>query len=84
MTEKTIHTEDTRNLGASADPGSVLRVSLLRFSGMIVGARISGAVFGLLTQILLAKFLGAEDIGVFFVTIGLAAILSIVSTMGYP
>ncbi len=58
--------------------------SLLKSSSLIVGARICGAAIGILTQILLAKLLSAEDVGLFFVVTGLAAVLSIVCTLGYP
>ncbi len=60
------------------------RYSLLRSSSMVVGARIAGAALGILIQMLLAIFLSAEHIGLFFFSTGCAAILSIVCTMGYP
>ena len=59
-------------------------LSLLRSSGFVVGLRVSGAIFGILTQFLLARFLGADEVGLFFVVLGLASILSIICTLGYP
>jgi O-antigen/teichoic acid export membrane protein len=68
----------------STKSGSFSPVSLLKSSGMVVSARVFGAVFGILTQFLLAKYLGAEDIALFFVASGLAAVLAVVCTLGYP
>ncbi len=68
----------------STKSGSFTPAALLKSSGMVVSARVCGAAFGILTQILLAKFLGAEDIALFFVATGLAAVLAIVCTLGYP
>ncbi len=64
--------------------GTFSPAGLLKSSSIAVSARVFGAVFGLLTQILLAKFLGAEDIALFFVATGLAAVMAIICTLGYP
>lgn len=64
--------------------GKVPDASLLKTSSLVVGARMSGAFVGVLTQMLLAKLLSAPDIGIFFVATSLAAVLAIICTLGYP
>ncbi len=48
------------------------------------GARIAGAALGLATQILLARNFSQSDVGTVFLTMSLASLLSIVSSLGYP
>ena len=57
---------------------------LLRSSSMVVAARVFGAVFGIGTQFFLARFLDAEQVGRFFYITGLASVLAVICTMGYP
>lgn len=57
--------------------------ALIRTSSLVVGARVAGAVIGIATQMLLALFLSAEHLGLFFFSTGCAAILSIICTLGY-
>lgn len=56
-------------------------ISLL--SGL-VGARVGGAVFGVLTQFVLARNFSPADVGEFFLMISVTAIVSLVITGGYP
>lgn len=73
------------SIGQTPTAGEALPPSaLLRSSSLVVGARIAGAVLGILIQMLLALFLSAEHIGLFFFSTGCAAILSILCTLGYP
>jgi len=50
----------------------------------VVGVRFSGAGIGLLSQIVLARLLPQADVGVIFLGMSAAAILSQVVTVGYP
>lgn len=50
----------------------------------VVGVRFGGAAIGLLSQILLARLLPQHDVGVIFMGMSAAAILSLVITVGYP
>ncbi|MEN8261304.1 MAG: hypothetical protein ABFS02_12105, partial [Pseudomonadota bacterium] len=47
-------------------------------------ARIGGAALAIATQIILARISGADALGIFFLALSLATILSIVSSLGYP
>ncbi|MEQ9143416.1 MAG: lipopolysaccharide biosynthesis protein [Parvibaculaceae bacterium] len=67
-----------------APAGKGAGARLLKTSSLVVGARISGAFVGVLTQMLLARLLSAPEIGVFFVATSLAAVLAIICTLGYP
>lgn len=50
----------------------------------VVGVRFTGAGIGLLSQIVLARLLPQADVGVIFLGMSAAAILSQVVTVGYP
>ena len=50
----------------------------------LVGVRFGGAAMGLVSQILLARLLPQEDVGVVLMGISAAAILSLMMTAGYP
>jgi O-antigen/teichoic acid export membrane protein len=50
----------------------------------LVGARFGGAGIGLASQILLARLLPQADVGVIFMGMSAAAVLSQVATGGYP
>ncbi len=49
-----------------------------------VGARLMGAGLGLITQIVIARSFSQSDVGVIFLTMSMAAILSLIVTSGYP
>jgi O-antigen/teichoic acid export membrane protein len=49
-----------------------------------VGARLVGAGLGLVTQIVIARSFSQSDVGVIFLTMSMAAILSLIVTSGYP
>jgi O-antigen/teichoic acid export membrane protein len=51
---------------------------------LVVGARITGAILGFALQILLARLIGAEALGIFFLAVSLASVLSIFCSLGYP
>jgi O-antigen/teichoic acid export membrane protein len=50
----------------------------------LVGARIGGAIFGVLTQLVLARSFSAADVGEFFLVMSVTAIVSLIITGGYP
>lgn len=49
----------------------------------LVGTRVAGALATLLTQIVLARILAADDMGVYFVVVALSSALGVVITGGY-
>lgn len=71
---------------SSSGPSASVRgfKGLVKSSGLIVGARVLGALIGIVIQIVLARMLSAEALGLFFITISVAAVLSILCTLGYP
>ncbi len=50
----------------------------------LVGVRFGGAAMGLMSQILLARLLPQEDVGIVLMGVSAAAILSLMMTAGYP
>ena len=50
----------------------------------LVGVRFGGAAMGLVSQILLARLMPQEDVGVVLMGMSAAAILSLMMTAGYP
>ena len=50
----------------------------------LVGVRFGGAALGLVSQILLARLLPQQDVGVVLMGMSAAAILSLIMTAGYP
>lgn len=71
---------------SSSQPGAAARgfKNLVKSSSLIVSARILGALVGIATQIVLARMLSAEALGLFFIAVSVAAVLSILCTLGYP
>lgn len=58
--------------------------ALLARSGLVTGTRLFGAGLTFATQILLARLLGPEALGIYFIAISAAAIASIVGCLGFP
>ncbi len=50
----------------------------------LVGVRFGGAAIGLVSQVLLARLLPQEEVGVVFMGLSTAAIVSLFMTAGYP
>lgn len=50
----------------------------------LVGFRLGGAAMGLVSQILLARLLPQQDVGVVLMSMSAAAIISLLMTAGYP
>ncbi len=50
----------------------------------VVGARIGGALFGVLTQFVLARSFSPAEVGQFFLVMSVTAIASLIITGGYP
>lgn len=58
--------------------------SILATSGFVVGARVAGSIAGFATQIILARMIGADNLGIFFIAVSLALVLCTMCTLGYP
>ena len=50
----------------------------------LVGVRFGGAAIGLVSQVLMARLLPQQDVGIIFMTVSAAAIISLLMTGGYP
>jgi len=61
--------------------GMFWRLALAAFG--LMGARLSGAVFGFLTQILLARTFPAEQVGIAFLAMSVTTFVGLVITCGY-
>ena len=57
---------------------------LFRASIMVVGSRVMGGVIGFLLQVSIARFLGPEALGQYFLAISLLIVLAVVIGLGYP
>lgn len=57
---------------------------LLSRSGLIFLCRISGAVIAFATQIMMARWMGAAELGIYVYAFSLAMLLSTVATLGLP
>jgi O-antigen/teichoic acid export membrane protein len=57
------------------------RLALAAFG--LMGARLSGAVFGFLSQILLARTFAAEDVGIAFLAMSVTTFVALLITSGY-
>lgn len=66
----------------SPSPMSLWRMLLTAVS--LVGLRFGGAALGLVSQILLARLLPQEDVGIVLMGMSAAAIISLIITAGYP
>jgi O-antigen/teichoic acid export membrane protein len=60
------------------------RFSSLFKSSRLLLARLAGAGAGFLSQLILARLLPAEDLGMFFAATSFAALAGLVLTQGYP
>jgi O-antigen/teichoic acid export membrane protein len=61
-------------------------LSSLRFgaSGILMLARLAGAGLGVLLQVILARALGATDLGVYYIAVSLIAATAVIGAIGYP
>ncbi len=57
---------------------------LVGTSMMMLGARVGGALLGIALQILIARAGGAHMLGAFYLALGLATVLAILGSLGYP
>ncbi len=57
---------------------------LLKTSTLLVGARFAGASLAFITQVALARLLGAEALGTFYLALSFAGVLAILGGLGYP
>jgi O-antigen/teichoic acid export membrane protein len=59
-------------------------VSLVSGSAFIFGLRTSGAIITYLTQILLARWIGAEELGIYVFALSGCVVLFLIATLGLP
>ena len=59
-------------------------LQLGRRVSLIMGARLVGASVGLISQVLLARLLGAEALGHVYLALSLAAVLAVICGLGLP
>lgn len=59
-------------------------LGLVSRSAGLMAARVMGAAAGLVTQLLLAHSLSANDLGLFYIFSSMAIVLGTVATLGYP
>ncbi|MBI3673048.1 MAG: oligosaccharide flippase family protein [Rhizobiales bacterium] len=52
--------------------------------GILAGSRFLGAGVGFLTQLIMARVLGASELGIFYAATSLAAVAGIAAAQGYP
>ena len=57
---------------------------LLSRSGFVFLCRISGAVIAFVTQIMLARWMGATELGIYVYAFSLAMLLSTLASLGFP
>lgn len=57
---------------------------LLSAISSMIGARVAGAVFGLLTQFILARTFSPAEVGTVLLAMSIAAFASLIATCGYP
>lgn len=59
-----------------------------RFSSLapmlLVAARLAGSAVGLITQVLLARYLSSDGLGLFFSATSAAAVIGLIAARGYP
>lgn len=84
MTENKTHLSQKSNLPKRRLGNPLGGTLLLKSVSLVVVARVFGAGFAILTQLVLAILLDAHEIGLFFVATGLATVLAVVGTLGYP
>ena len=53
-------------------------------SALLLFARLAGAGIGIILQIMIARFYGAQVLGNYYLALSLAAVFSIALTLGYP
>ena len=51
---------------------------------MMLGARVGGALLGIVLQVLIARAGGAHLLGAFYLSLGMATVLAIMGSLGYP
>lgn len=64
--------------------GLRLGAKLISVSSQMMAARLGGAVAGFAVQLLLARLLTVDGLGLFFWTTSMAAIASLIAARGYP
>lgn len=57
---------------------------LFKRSTLLLGSRLSGAAIGFISQLALARLLGAESLGMYYLAISLGGVLAILAGLGYP
>ncbi len=57
---------------------------LLKLSSVVMAARVAGAGLGLILQVFLARWLGAEQLANYVLAVATAGILSVICGLGFP
>ncbi len=57
---------------------------LVKGSAFVFSSRLTGAVLVFLTQILLARWMGAQELGIYVFAFSWSTLLSIITGLGYP
>lgn len=59
-------------------------VSLMGNAGLLVAARLAGAALNLIAQIMLARLLGSEQLGLYMLALSIAGVTSALLALGLP
>jgi O-antigen/teichoic acid export membrane protein len=59
-------------------------LKLARGSSFVFACRLTGAVLVFLTQILLARWMGAAELGIYVLAFSWCSLLAIIAGLGYP
>lgn len=57
---------------------------LFKTSSLLMCSRLFGAALGFVSQLALARLLGAESLGIYYLAVSLAGVLAILGGLGYP
>lgn len=58
--------------------------SLFGTSALVFAARCAGAAAGLLTQLVLARTIGSEQLGIVYIALAVASVGAVIAAAGYP
>ncbi len=79
------HRQSTITTGNAPRPGGHTRMkTLLSGSAFVLSCRLGGAVLAFATQVFLARWMGAAELGVYVLAISVAILLATISGLGLP
>jgi len=64
--------------------GALRLSAIVGYAGLLMASRLGGAGLNFVTQVLLARLLGAEQFGIYVIAFSLAGILSVIFSLGFP